>query len=95
MVCPDKTESKCYVNADFAGTWSKEYVDDAATALSCTGFVINFAGCPIIWAIKIQTKIALSTTKAEYIMLSTAMHDLIPLGFCTSISLLIGTTCLL
>ena len=79
MVCPDETELKCYVDADFAGTWSKEYADDATTALSRTGFVINFAGCPIVWASKMQTEIALSTTEAEYIALSTAMRDLIPL----------------
>jgi hypothetical protein len=44
-----------------------------------TGFVINFAGCPIVWASKMQTAIALSTTEAKYIALSAAMCDIIPI----------------
>ena len=79
MLRPGKPEMECFVDADFAGTWSKEFADDSSTALSRTGFVINFAGCPIIWASKMQTEIALSTTEAEYIALSTAMRDIIPL----------------
>jgi hypothetical protein len=39
--------------------------------------VILYAGCPIIWASKMQQLIALSTTKAEYIALSTALCDVI------------------
>jgi hypothetical protein len=38
-----------------------------------------FGGCPLIWVSKLQTKIALSTTKAEYIALSQSMWDLIPM----------------
>ena len=36
------------------------------------------AGCPIVWASRLQTEIALSTTEAEYISLSVAMRELIP-----------------
>jgi hypothetical protein len=43
------------------------------------GFVINFAGCPVIWSSKLQTEIALSTTEAEYIALSTSAREIIPL----------------
>jgi hypothetical protein len=35
-------------------------------------------GCPILFVSKMQTEIALSTTEAEYIVLSQAMRDLIP-----------------
>jgi hypothetical protein len=75
---PGDPTMECYVDADFAGTWTKEYSDDSSTALSRTGFVINFAGCPVVWASKMQTEIALSTTEAEYIALSAAMRDVIP-----------------
>ena len=36
-----------------------------------------YAGCPIIWASKMQSLIALSTTEAEYIALSTALREVI------------------
>ena len=32
--------------------------------------------CPIIWASKLQTTIALSTTEVEYVALSTSMRDI-------------------
>ena len=41
--------------------------------------MIKYSGCPISWASKLQTEIALSTTEAEYIALSTATRELIPM----------------
>jgi hypothetical protein len=41
--------------------------------------MINYAGCPIAWASKLQTIIALLSTEAEYISLSEALQDKIPL----------------
>jgi hypothetical protein len=38
-----------------------------------------FAGCPLIWTLKLQTKITFSSTQVEYIALSTATRDTIPL----------------
>jgi hypothetical protein len=38
-----------------------------------------YAGCPLVWVLKLQTEVALSTMEAEYIALSQAMRDLIPL----------------
>ena len=38
-----------------------------------------YAGCPIVWASKMQTLIALSTTEAEYIALSSALREVIAL----------------
>jgi hypothetical protein len=37
-----------------------------------------YAGCPLSWASKLQSQIALSTTKAEYIVMSQALRDVIP-----------------
>jgi hypothetical protein len=34
--------------------------------------------CPIIWASKLQTSVALSTCEAEYVALSTALREVIP-----------------
>ena len=36
-------------------------------------------GCPVIWTSKLQTEIALSTAEAEYIALSQATREIIPL----------------
>ena len=47
--------------------------------MSRTGFVIRYAGCPIGWCSKLQTEIALSTAEAEYIALSQASREVIPL----------------
>jgi hypothetical protein len=78
---PDTTKSiDCYVDADFSGNWDKvEAPNDSDTARSRTGFIITFAGCPLVWTSKLQTHIALSSTEAEYIALSTAMREVVPL----------------
>ena len=69
---------QCFVDADFAGVWDKEDCSDLSSVYSCTGYVIMYTGCPILWVSRLQTEVALSTTEAEYITLSQAMHDLIP-----------------
>jgi hypothetical protein len=76
---PGTRNLDCYVDADFAGMWDFETSDDPASVKSRTGYVITFANCPVLWASKLQTEIALSTTEAEYIALSQAMRDLIPM----------------
>jgi hypothetical protein len=43
------------------------------------GYVITYAGCPMHWASKMQTEIALSSTEAEYIALSQSMREVIPI----------------
>ena len=77
---PDPTRGiECFVDADFAGGWSQADADSAENVMSRTGFVIMYAGCPVIWMSKLQTEIALSTAEAEYIALSQAMRTVIPL----------------
>jgi len=68
-----------FVDADFAGHWHREYSELRESVLSRTGYVITFCDCPLTWCSKLQSKIALSTTESEYIALSMATSDLLPL----------------
>ena len=70
---------ECFVDADFAGGWTQADADNAEQVMSRTGFVIRYAGCPIGWCSKLQSEIALSTAEAEYIALSQALREVIPL----------------
>jgi hypothetical protein len=77
---PREESFECYVDADFSGNWNKEEAQwDPDTARSRTGFCIMYCGCPIMWASKLQTEIALSSTEAEYIALSESMRSVLPL----------------
>ena len=69
----------CYVDADFAGTYTAEISNDPTICRSRTGFVILYANCPVLWTSKLQTEIALSTVEAEYIALSQSLRELIPM----------------
>ena len=69
----------CYVDASFAGEWNKAWSEEPSSVMSRTGYIILYAGCPIIWCSKLQTEIALSTTESEYIALSQSLRDVIPL----------------
>ena len=72
-----------FVDADFAGMWGYEDKDNPVSVKSRTGFVIFIANCPVIWASKLQTDIALSTMEAEYNALSIAMRSVLPLQVLT------------
>ena len=72
-------ELDCYVDADFAGLWNVESDQDPVCVKSRTGYVITLGGCPIVWASKLQTEVALSTLEAEYIACSQAMRELLPM----------------
>jgi hypothetical protein len=77
---PDVHQSfECYVDADYCGNWNPMNTDDPNTAKSRSGYVITYLGCPLIWASRLQTVFALSTSEAEYIALSTALRDVIPM----------------
>ena len=69
----------CYVDADFAGLYNVEDVQDPVCVKSRTGYCLTLGSCPLIWVSKLQTEVALSTTEAEYIALSQAMRDLLPM----------------
>ncbi len=77
---PDKSMGvECYVDADFAGGCNITTSADADNVTTRTGFVIIYANCPIYWASCLLTEIAISTAKAEYIAMSSALRKVIPL----------------
>ncbi len=80
---PDQDQSfECYYDTDFSGDWNKHLaLYDPSTAKSRSGWIMFYAGCPVIWASKLQTKVALSTTDAEYIAMSQFLQDILPIMF--------------
>ena len=69
-----------YTDANFCGNWHLPTVgDNPSSANYRTRYAIMYAGCPIIWCSKLQTQVALSMTKAEYIVLSYSLRDAIPI----------------
>ncbi len=68
-----------YPDADFAGMYGHEKPTDPVCAKSRSGFVIVFAGVPVIWQSKLQTQTALSTMEAKVIALFACMKELIPI----------------
>jgi Reverse transcriptase (RNA-dependent DNA polymerase) len=69
---------ECYSDADSDGNWNTTEAEHAdSTARSRTGYVIRYAGCPLIWGSRLQTEIALSSTESEYISLSQSLRDVI------------------
>jgi hypothetical protein len=76
----DKSKGlEVYADADFAGGWSVADSENAGNVLSRTDFIICYANCTIVWCSKLQTKITLSTAEAEYIAMSHALCETIPI----------------
>jgi hypothetical protein len=69
---PDpKKGFECYCDTDFSGNWNREFAPvDPSTTKSQNRWIIFYAGCLVSWASKLQSQIALSTTKAKYIDIS-------------------------
>ena len=77
---PKDYSFEVFADADHSGNWKfGESTDDEATAKSRTGYVIKYAGCPVVWHSKLQKEIALSSTEAEYVCLSESLRDTIPM----------------
>jgi hypothetical protein len=70
---PSNQSFDVYVDASFTGDWDPENADwDPDTARSRIGYVILYASCcPVIWASKLQSEIALSTTESKYLAISS------------------------
>ena len=66
------------MDANFSGEWYQSDYDNAENVISCTRYVITYAGFPLLWWSKLETEIALGTTKAEYIVLIQLMREVIP-----------------
>jgi hypothetical protein len=68
-----------YVNAAFACGWNSECGTNPESVRSQTGYIIEVAGCPVLWVSKLQSTIAASTMESEYTALSMALRAAIPL----------------
>ena len=64
---PDQDKGfKCYCDAEFSGNWNKHLaLFNPSTAKSRSGWIVFYAGWPVIWVSKLQTQVALSTTGAQ------------------------------
>ena len=67
--CPD---------ADFVGLYNYEDFYDSVCIRSRTGYVINVAGCHVLWKSQLQTEISTSTMQAAVIVLAACCRELIP-----------------
>jgi hypothetical protein len=52
---------------------------EGVTARSRSGYIIKYANCPVVWASRLQTEIALSSTESEYVSLSQSLREVLPL----------------
>ena len=79
MFCPEENEAlNVYADADFTSNWLNVHAEfDPAMAKSRSCLIITYANGPMLLASKMQLQVALSTTKAEYISLSSALRDVI------------------
>ena len=68
-----------FVDADFSGNWDQNDSNNRDTARSRHGYIVTYMGCPVIWKSQLQTEIALSSTESEYIGLSYALREVIPI----------------
>jgi len=77
---PNQEGMECWVDAAHASEWNnKTASSDPNTARSRMGYVITYAGYPMHWTSKMQTEKAMSTTEAEYIALSQATREVLPI----------------
>jgi hypothetical protein len=70
---------RCWVDADFAGLHGVEHEQNSTSARSRFGYIVSFAGVPLIWKSQLIDEICLSTMHSEYVALSNATRILIPL----------------
>jgi hypothetical protein len=77
---PDGTLAiNCMSDADFAGLFKHEPMNEKSSAKSRMGWIISLGGCPLIWKSKLIDSICLATAEAEYYSLSQCLRALIPI----------------
>ena len=60
---PRDINVKVWADADFSNNWfSEEAKDDSDTAHYHLEFVVSYLRCPVVWKLKLQTEIYLSST---------------------------------
>lgn len=64
-------------NYYISGYCDSDYAGDLSSAKSTSGYIFILANGPISWKSKLQSIIAQSTTKAEYIAINTATKEAI------------------
>ena len=75
---PDIAKSlKVFVDSNFCGNWHKQYAGEIYSVRSRHGYVIMYAGFPIVSKSQLQTEISLSTKKSEYTGISYALREVI------------------
>jgi hypothetical protein len=79
------------VDADFAGLWPHEDIDDPTCVKSRSGYVTCISYCPVIWCSKLHHEIATSIMEAEYTALSINMRIIIIVqNFGGTVSIFVG-----
>jgi hypothetical protein len=68
-----------YVDADFAGLHRREPDHIPDSVRSRSGYIVQLAGCPLVWKSQLQTELSMSTLEAEYSALSYSLRTLLPL----------------
>ena len=71
-------EVEGFSDADFCGLFKYDPDDSVTSAKSHAGYIINVAGCPLVWKSQLMQSISLSTAKFEYYSLSLLMRAMIP-----------------
>ena len=66
-----------YADADFPGLYNTKDKQDPVSIKIWTSILLTFGNVPILWRFELQSEIALSALKAEYIALSHGMRDLV------------------
>ena len=65
--------------APLTGFADASFAADAATGRSVTGYTFVFGGAAVCWRSRLQALVTLSTTEAEYVALSDAAREVLPL----------------
>ena len=68
-----------WVDADFAGLYTQEPPENPMSVKSRYAYIIRFGGMPLVWKTQLISENCLSTLHSEYVGLSNAVRNLIPI----------------